>query len=156
MPTRAAMKTKVVTAIMLALVFGSGVLLGFAADRTTAAVAAPTNSPDASVPAPAPAETEPRRRPPVWEQMHPSAEQTVVIDSIMVVQRERMNKLHAEFRVARDVYETNYDALIRETREAIAAVFPPEEAAEYRRLLEESDRRRAAEEAAAAAGDGRP
>jgi hypothetical protein len=149
--TRPGVKTKVVTALVLTLVFSSGVLLGVAADRAavgspSSAVAAPVTS-QAAADAPAQGDGERPRRPPVWEQMHPTAAQTVVIDSIMGVHRERMNKLHAEFRVARDVYETNYDALIRETREAIAAVFPPGEAEKYRRLLEESDRRRAAEEA---------
>jgi hypothetical protein len=144
-------KTKVMTALVLTLVFSSGVLLGVAADRAatgspSATVAVPVAAQTAGD-APSPGESERPRRPPVWEKMHPTAAQTVVIDSIMGVHRERMNKLHAEFRVARDVYETNYDALIRETREAIAAVFPPGEAEKYRRLLEESDRRRAAEEA---------
>jgi hypothetical protein len=153
MLARPGVKTKVMTAVVLILVFGSGVLLGIAADRTAgASPVAMAAAPAASAAMPtAPSESGRRLRPPVWEQMNPTESQTVVIDSIMRVHRERMNKLHAEFRVARDVYETNYDALIRETREAIAAVFPPEQAVEYRRLLAESDRRRAQEEAG---GDG--
>ena len=62
-------------------------------------------------------------------------EQRVVLDSIMREHRAEMNRLHADFDVAQRAYRTSYDALIQDTRDALAAVFPPEQRAEYRRLL---------------------
>jgi hypothetical protein len=96
------------------------------------------------------------RRVPVYELMEPTDEQRFVLDSIMREHRAEMNRLHADFEVAQRAYRTNYDALIQDTRDALAAVFPPEQRAEYRRLLAENDRRRAAERASAerASGDG--
>ena len=145
MLTKPGARTKVVTAVVLALVFGSGVLLGYAADRTavTASVAAAPAEAQAEAGSAGAEDGERRRRPPIYEKMNPTRAQSAVMDSIMLVHRERMNRLHAEFRVARDVYETSFDALVLETREAIAAVFPPEKAEEYRRLLAERDRREA-------------
>lgn len=140
-------RTKLMTAAVLTLVFGTGVLLGVAADR-----AAVSGVPEVSNGGPPPeraaaiqVEGERRRRPPIYERMNPTPEQSLVIDSIMRAHREKMNQLHAEFRVARDVYETSFDALVLETREAIAAVFPPEKRDEYRRLLAQRDSLEAAE-----------
>jgi hypothetical protein len=133
--------TRLIAALVLAAVFASGVLLGYAADRG-AAVAVASVASDAEAPTP-----ERRRRVPVYELMEPTDEQRVVIDSIMREHRARMNRLHADFDVQQQQYQTSYDALIQSTRDAIAAVFPPEQRAEYRRLLAENDRRRAAERA---------
>jgi len=75
--------------------------------------------------------------------MNPTPEQRVLLDSIMVVHRERMNRLHEEFGVAQRAYDASYDGLIQQTRDALAAVFPEERRAEYRRRLEvEYDRPR--------------
>jgi hypothetical protein len=133
-------RTRLVAALVLASVFASGVLLGYAADRGAAvAVASVGSNGDAP--------TERRRRVPVYELMNPTDDQRVVIDSIMREHRDEMNRLHADFDVAQRAYQSSYDALIQDTRDAIAAVFPPEQRAEYRRLLAENDRRRAAERA---------
>jgi hypothetical protein len=59
-----------------------------------------------------------------------------------------MNALDKEYREARHRYQASYDAVVRETRDAIAGVFPADVAAEYRRLLTEFDLRREAERAA--------
>ena len=140
-------RTKLVAGTVLAAVFGSGLLMGYVADRHLladgAAIAA---TPSAS--APSAPEGERPRRPLVYEQLNPSPAQTAVIDSIMSVHRQRMNGLDKEYREARTLYQARYDALIQETREAIAGVFPPDVAVEYRRLLAEFDERRAAERAA--------
>jgi len=139
-------RTKLLTALVLGAVFGSGLLLGFAADSnlgpepTETAAAAPAR--DSSVNGERP------RRPMVYEQLHPSPEQTAVIDSILRVHRARMNALDKEYREARRTYQASYDAVIQDTRDAIAGVFPPEVATEYRRLLAEFDARREAERAA--------
>jgi hypothetical protein len=139
-------RTKLVTALVLGAVFGSGLLLGFAADSPfdgDVNQAAVLDSPRSSE-----AGGERPRRPMVYEQLHPSPDQTAVIDSIMTMHRQRMNALDKEYREARHLYQARYDALIQETRAAIAGVFPPEVATEYRRLLAEFDERRAAERAA--------
>jgi hypothetical protein len=133
-------RTRLVAALVLACVFASGILLGFAADRGAAVAVASVTSSDA------PSGERPRRVP-VYELMNPTDEQRVVLDSIMREHRAEMNRLHADFEVAQRAYNTSYDALIQETRDALAAVFPPEQRAEYRRLLAENDRRRAAERA---------
>jgi len=134
-------RTRLVAALVLASVFASGILLGFAADRGAAVAAASVIS-DGDAPS-----AERPRRVPVYELMSPTDEQRVVLDSIMREHRAEMNRLHADFEVAQRAYNTSYDALIQETRDALAAVFPPELRAEYRRLLAENDRRRAAERA---------
>jgi hypothetical protein len=135
-------RTRLVAALVLATVFASGVLLGYAADRGAEVAVAGVASSDDDAPG-----SERRRRVPVYELMSPTDEQRVVIDSIMREHRTEMNRLHADFDVAQRSFERSYDALIQETRDAIAAVFPPEQRAEYRRLLAENDRRRAAERA---------
>ena len=139
-------RTKLITALVLAAVFGSGLLVGYAADRglpqERTVAAAPEGTPRAV------SDGERPRRPLVYEQLNPSPEQTTVIDSIMFVHRQRMNALDKEYREARHLYQARYDALVRETREAIADVFPPQVAVEYRRLLAEFDERREAERAA--------
>lgn len=139
-------RTKLVAALVLGAVFGSGLLLGYAADSqltpepATASAAAPAAQPTADGERP--------RRPLVYEQLAPTPEQTAVIDSILRVHRARMNALDKEYREARHRYQASYDAVVRETRDAIAGVFPAEVAAEYRRLLTEFDMRREAERAA--------
>jgi hypothetical protein len=70
----------------------------------------------------------------------------------MHVHRQRMNALDKEYRDVREQYEGSYNALVQETREAIAGVFPADVAAEYRRLLAEFDRRREAERATGESG----
>jgi hypothetical protein len=134
-------RTRLVAALVLASVFASGILLGFAADRGAAVAAASVTS-DGVAPS-----AERPRRVPVYELMSPTDEQRVVLDSIMREHRAEMNRLHADFEVAQRAYNTSYESLIQDTRDALAAVFPPEQRAEYRRLLAENDRRRAAERA---------
>ena len=136
-------RTKLVAALVLVLVFGSGILLGYAANgRADAAeVAAAQPSTDTTTP---PARG---RRPYIWETMNPTEEQRARLDSISQARRDQMNQLHADFDLAQREYQTRYDAIVRDSREALASVFPPEKAAEYRRLVAESDRRREEEAA---------
>ena len=139
-------RTKLVAALVLALVFSSGLLLGYAAD----------GGPADTITAEATAQEAPGgRRPyvPVYESMNPTRAQRTVMDSIMDAQRGKMNLLHEEFDVQQQIYNTSYDALIQETRDAITIVFPEERRAEYRRRLEERDRQR--EEERAQQGDSR-
>lgn len=139
-------RTKLIAGLVLAAVFGSGLLLGYAADLGPAPAPAPVATGQADEPTPSAESEQPRqRRPLVYEQLDPTPEQTLVIDSIMQVHRQRYNALDKEYREVRIDYEGRYNALVQQTREAIADVFPPDVAVEYRRLLAEYDRRRAAE-----------
>lgn len=131
------MRTKLVTAVVLVLVFGSGLVMGYAVDGGAGVAAAQVTSQGADA-----STTTRRPRSPVYEQLHPTPEQTARIDSILRDHRNQMVQIHDDFRTARETYQTNYDALIQDAREAIAGVFPPEEAARYRELLAEFDRAR--------------
>jgi len=133
-------RTKLVAALVLALVFSSGLLLGYAADGGPTEIIT-TEATAREAPA--------ARRPyvPVYESMDPTLAQRAVMDSIMDAQRAKMNLLHEEFDVAQHQYNTSYDALIQQTRDAITLVFPEERRAEYRRRLEERDRQRDQERA---------
>ena len=122
-------RTRLTTALVLAVVFASGALLGLAVDRSLEAE-----------PAEVADEGERRRRVPIYEQVEPSESQSISIDSIVEEHRNRMSSLHAEFRSA---YNPRYQALLEETREAIKGVFTPEQAMAYDSLLAEWDRRRA-------------
>jgi Spy/CpxP family protein refolding chaperone len=137
-------RIKLVTAVVLAVVFGSGMLVGYAAEGGVRAEAATVEPGDTT---PVTADGQHVRRAPVYEQLHPTDAQNARIDSILEAHRGQMNELHADFRSAREAYQANYDAIIRDTREAIAEVFPPEEATRYRQLLAEFDRAREQERA---------
>ena len=117
-------RTRLVTAVMLAVVFASGVLLGVAGDGNLVA-----------------AEDKGGKQR-MYEQVGPTADQMVFIDSIVKDHRARMDALHEEFRRA---YYPLYQEVIQDTRGAIKEVFSEEQAAEYQALLDDFDRRKAAE-----------
>ncbi len=127
-------RTRLLTALLLAVVFATGILVGLAADSglgaTTPEVVADSSK----------AEAAREERTPMWEQVGPTAAQATTIDSIVREHRLRMDELHAEFRSA---YNPRYEALIEETRQAILGVFDAEQAAQYQALLNDYDRRRA-------------
>ena len=128
-------RTRLFTALVLAVVFASGALLGLAVDRSLQAD--PSEGPEVAD------EGDRRRRVPIYEQVEPSESQMISIDSIVEEHRARMSSLHAEFRSA---YNPRYQTLLEETREAIKGVFTPEQAMAYDSLLAERDRRRAERE----------
>ena len=130
-------RTRLVTAVMLAVVLASGVLLGFALDRILGAepLEAAAENTDGER-----RDRGRRQRTRMYEQVGPSTDQMVFIDSIVKDHRARMDGLHEEFRSA---YNPRYQALIQETREAIKEVFSEEQADEYQALLDDFDRRRA-------------
>jgi len=136
--------------VVIALVFGSGMLVGYVADGGRGAEAA--LAPSDSIVSPA---AQPTHRAPVYEQLHPTPEQTERIDSILRDHRDQMVEIHEEFRAARETYQARYDAVIQETREAIAGVFPAEEEERYRKLLAEFDREREQESASQGARTGK-
>jgi Spy/CpxP family protein refolding chaperone len=130
-------RARLLSAALIAAVFGSGLLLGVAMDRNVAATRV-------AQAAEAGGEQERPRRTPMWEQIGPAEDQRVRIDSVLKAHRRRMNVLDEEFRQA---YNPRYDAILHDTREGIKEAFTPEQAAEYQALLDEFDRRRAEERA---------
>lgn len=130
-------RARLLSALLITAVFGSGLLLGVAMDRNVTATRV-------AQAAEAGEDVERPRRTPMWEQIHPSDEQRAQIDSVLKVHRKRMNALDEEFREA---YNPRFRAIILETRESIKAAFTPEQAAEYQRVLDAFDRRRAEERA---------
>lgn len=130
-------RARLLSALLITAVFGSGLLLGVAMDRNVTATRV-------AQAAEAGEDVERPRRTPMWEQIDPSDEQRARIDSVLRLHRKRMNALDEEFREA---YNPRFRAIILETREGIKAAFTPEQAAEYQRVLDEFDRRRAEERA---------
>ena len=126
------------TAFVLAAVFGAGMLLGFAADGNLGA--APTATVGTEV-ASGVEVVEPTRRARVYEQVAPTSDQLLVIDSIVREYRARTNLLDEQMTELR----AGFRVILVETREAIKEQFTPEQAAEYQRLLDEGDARAAAE-----------
>jgi len=129
------LRTRLVTGLVLAVVFGAGVVLGLALDRSL--IAEPeTEVADAR--AGADSTTQSRRRP-LYEQVEPTEEQKVRIDSIVDEYRTAMKSLHAEFRAA---YNPRYEALVVGTRAAIRGVLTEEQANAYDSLVADYERRR--------------
>lgn len=130
-------RTRLVTAVLLAAVFGTGFVMGLAVDRNAEAAPAVEATADEG-------EREEReRRTPMYEQVGPTPDQSVLIDSIVTEHRGSMKALQKEFR---DAYNPRYQALIESTRAAIRAVFDEAQAAQYDSLLADYDRRRAERE----------
>lgn len=137
-------RTRLVTAAILAVVFGSGVFLGFALDSSV-----PVRVGDAAAAEPQDtlAPGEPEERQPLYVQVNPSETQQLRIDSIIRVHRGRMREVRDEFKPRFDELEGSYDQrrrdILVDTRESIVAVLTAQQAQEYRRLTEEWDRRQA-------------
>lgn len=132
-------RTRLVTALVLAAVFGTGILLGLAADSSlgaqpTESVTVPTEE--------ASGDEEPRRRGYTFEEVAPNEAQLSLIDSIVAEHRARTNALDERLK---EEYRAGFRAIVLESREAIKAVLTPEQAAEYQKLLDERDARAAAE-----------
>ena len=129
-------RTRLATAVVLAVVFAAGVLVGYAADSNLGAEAAEVVSEVENDGSRA------ERRRFTYEQVSPTAEQQILIDSIVREHRSRTNALDKENRVA---LRRGFREILLETREAIKGVFTPEQAAEYQTLLDERDARAGAE-----------
>ena len=129
-------RTKLVTAVILAVVLGAGVMLGLVSDGSL--VALPVEEGTVSDADRYRMSDRPRRTP-MYQQVEPTEAQTVLIDSILEGQRQHMRLLHDEFRAS---YDPRYQAVIQQTREAILEVFTSEQASEYRVLLQEFDESR--------------
>jgi hypothetical protein len=131
-------RTRLTTALVLAVVFASGVLMGFAADGRLGASPAPIATPVAAVGV----EAEPEPRTPMYREVGPTEEQLLLIDSIVKEHRARTNELDKAMRAT---YRQGFREILLETRDEIKSVLGPEQAARYQRLLDEHDARQAAE-----------
>lgn len=140
-------RTRLATALILAVVFGSGVLLGLAADGSVLARASEVGEASGEEEEAQTEEPERRRRGPIYAQVEPTEAQQERIDSVVAGWRAQVRTLNGEYRPRFDELEEAYDerraTLRQELREGIMAVLTSEQAEEYRRLLEAYDRRQA-------------
>jgi len=124
------LRTRLTTVVVLAMVFGAGLLLGLAADRSLVATSAGDGARTDDE-----GQTTGHQKA-MYEQVGPSETQKIVIDSIVQEYRTAMRALHAEFRAA---YDPRYEALLVETRAAIKGVLTPEQVHAYDSLIAERD-----------------
>jgi Spy/CpxP family protein refolding chaperone len=129
------LKTRLMTAVVIAAVFGSGVLIGFAADNTLGSDVVEASAVEADS-----ARAEAPRRRPMYTRVNPTEPQLASIDSIVRTHRKRINALDDERRAA-------VRQITLETRAEIMAVLNPEQAERYREILANWDARQAAERA---------
>lgn len=128
-------KVRIVTLAVLLLVFGSGVLLGLALDRSLVATpVAEEEGRDGER-----RERRDRGRRYIIERVEMSAEQERQVDSIIEDHRRRLHELQEEFR---EGFDPRYREIVTSTRESIKEVLTAEQAAAYDSLLAEHRRRR--------------
>lgn len=128
--------------VVLAIVFGSGILVGFAWDRRLdAAEAEAYRSAQAEVEGDSGEESgegRTERRRPMYEQVEPTDEQRTRIDSIVAAYREDVRSFH---RASRRSYEDGMRSLVVETRGAIRSILDPAQAEMYDSLTAARDAR---------------
>ena len=140
-------KTRLTTAIILAVVFGSGVLLGLAADSSLLAEpsvvqgAPEQEAADSESSADEQAESDGARRF-IYHQVDPNEEQLASIEVIVAEMRARRDAFDDESRAR---WQEGRREFVLEAREAIKDVLSPEQAADYQRLLDEWEAERAAD-----------
>ncbi len=140
MAMESGLKARLVTVVVLALVFGSGVTAGLAWTRTPEEPRT-VESGQAEVQG---GERQVRERgdrsdrgerPLLVEQVGLTTEQKALVDEIVENSRRRMRMLEKDTR-------PQFHAIIEETRTAIKEVLTTEQLAEYEALLAERDRER--------------
>jgi Spy/CpxP family protein refolding chaperone len=125
-------RTRLTTAVVLAVVFSAGLLVGMAVDRSAVEPAAEV--------ADTTRREERGRRTRMYEQVGASEAQLAQIESIVREHRGELRALQGEFR---DAYDQRYQALIEQTRSAIKGVLTAEQAEAYDSLVAEYEKRRA-------------
>ncbi len=129
MPIKRMLRAKVVVGTALALLFGSGVVVGLAWDQTASA----------STPEEArteePSRDRDRNRGRVVDGVGLSATQDALVDSLAAYHGKRMRSLDAEFR-------PRYRAVIVDLREEVKGLLTDEQRSMYEVLLEEHDAKR--------------
>jgi Spy/CpxP family protein refolding chaperone len=147
-------RTQLFTVVVLAVVFGAGIVLGIAIGHRGAGARVATASTDSSVARQNVDSAGRRHRTPFYMQVDPTPEQKVKLDSILKVYRDSMEVLtrqsHVEYdphfdslRVRIDslraAYHRKYDprqqALFAKARAAIRAVLTPEQVTKYDSIL---------------------
>ncbi|MEK9501551.1 hypothetical protein [Gaopeijia maritima] len=136
-------RARLLSVVVLAVVFGSGILVGFALDRrldmaemarmNESRLAADVD--DANEDADR-TDDQPRRY--LFERVDPTDAQRVRIDSIVALYQSDVRRFHRE---SRQFYDDGMRALVLETREAIKGVLDPDQAARYDSLAVDRDRR---------------
>ncbi len=131
MPIKRVLRAKVVVGAALALLFGSGIVVGLAWDRTASA-----STPEAPPTAEREASSS-RSDGRIVDGVGLSAAQDASVDSLVAFHRGRMRDLDAEFR-------PRYRAVVADLREEIKEVLTDEQRSMYEVLLEEHDAKRRA------------
>lgn len=134
MAMESGLKARLVTVVVLALVFGTGVTAGLAWDSTAEAAQAEREGGEREV-RDRGDRSDRGRRPLLVERVGLTAEQRAQVDEIVKKSRQRMRSLEKDTR-------PQYRAIIEETRTAIMEVLTTEQRAEYEMLLSEHDRER--------------
>lgn len=139
-------RARLLSMAVLAIVFGSGIVVGFAWDRRLdAAEAEAYRSAQSEVATESRAESDEgrtERRRPMYEQVGPTDAQRLRIDSIVAAYREDVRGFH---RQSRKSYEDGMRARVLQARGAIRDVFGPEQAEMYDSLTAAKDARDARE-----------
>ena len=130
MITPSALRAKTVAGAALVLLFGSGVVIGLAWDRTGGA------RPPEGVGTEEESRGREGRRRMIVDNVGLSALQKAEVDSLVVFHRQRMSDLDTEFR-------PRYRAVIHDLREEIKQVLTDDQRVQYEVLLAERDARRA-------------
>lgn len=157
----AALRTRLLSIGVLALVFASGVVVGVAVDRRVVdeAQAASRVGEDVSE-----REGDGGDRRMLYEQVEGlRPEQAARIDSVLNHHRQSTRALNREFREdfqsvremekeVRSAYDPRWWAIVDSTRTAIRSIFDPAQAAQYDSLVAEFDRRRRDDERSDSSG----
>lgn len=151
-------RTRLLSMVVLALVFASGLVVGVALDRRALASAAASEAAETPSVTEATSEGESadERRVPMYERVGLRDDQEERIDSIVRHHRAAMRALEDEFedeyqamrdlqRQYRDAYSPRYWAIVDSTRAAIRSVLDADQAQRYDSLLDAFDRRRRSE-----------
>ena len=131
MPLREVFKMKVIAGVALTLLFGSGIVVGMAWERTVRASTSEDVSDETR------SERSGERRRMIVEEVGLTEPQKTSIDSLVSFYRDRMSELGQEFR-------SRYRVGIGGLREEIKEVLTEDQLQMYEALLEENDDRRRA------------
>lgn len=127
-------RTRLLTVVVLVVVFGSGVLLGAVLD-TRLGAEEPTDVVVVTAEADTTEAEEPARQP-TYMQVEPNEEQLERIEEIVAEYRARVNVLDEENRKR---YRADFKVIRDDARDAIKGVLSSEQAAQYQQLLDERD-----------------
>jgi Spy/CpxP family protein refolding chaperone len=147
-------RTRLFTVVVLAVVFGAGIVLGVAIGHRDAGIKVATAAADSTAHTQNADSAGRRHRQPMYMQVNPTPEQKAKLDSILKVYRDSMqvlthqfhqdydphyDSLQASMDSLRTTYHKKYDprmqAIFAEARAAIRAVLTPEQETKYDSIL---------------------